>query len=580
MTTKCKILVDDRNYTSWKFNDIDSNSDIQKDENEELSKINPLELRLFTGDVIYYNGELIYSFVKNCPNLAGILLLEKTYGRTENKKRLLYKCIPHDKRLPYFLVPYDIKLNFNKNIINKYITFRVDHWTETDKHPYGIIQEVLGNVDDLEVFYEYQLYCRSLHDSMKEFVKKSKSLKNNDCNIQKILHNPNYKIENRKTEYICTIDSKNSTDLDDAFSVTSFGGNYKISIYITNVFFWMEQFDFWSSFSQRVATIYLPNYKRPLLPTILSNDLCSLIEKQDRFAFVMDLFIDENGAIMKDIDGNDRIEYKNALIEVNKNYFYEDPKMVAKDKNYQLLLSLTQKLDKTIIDSHDVVTYWMIQMNKYCGDYMVKNKIGIFRSTFFLHTQDKQKINNIEINNLSNETKRVISNWNHLSGQYMIYSEDANLKHEIMQISGYIHITSPIRRLVDLLNQLLLMNHKNMIHNISESAKDFLEKWMNKMEYINTSMRSIRKIQTDCEVMKRCFEDPDIMKNEYEGIVFDKITKNDGLHTYMVYLEKLKILSRITTHYDFSNYIKVKFKLFLFEEDYKVNKKIRLQIIE
>ena len=123
MTTKCKILVDDRNYTSWKFNDIDSNSDIQKDENEELSKINPLELRLFTGDVIYYNGELIYSFVKNCPNLAGILLLEKTYGRTENKKRLLYKCIPHDKRLPYFLVPYDIKLNFNKNIINKTYLF-------------------------------------------------------------------------------------------------------------------------------------------------------------------------------------------------------------------------------------------------------------------------------------------------------------------------------------------------------------------------------------------------------------------------------------------------------------------------
>lgn len=578
MASQCKILIDDRNYTSWKFNDIDSNNDIYKDDNEELSKINPLELRLFTGDVIKYNGTVIYSFIKNCPNLAGILLLEKTYGRTNNKKRLLYKCIPHDKRLPFFLVPYDIKLNFNKNIINKYITFKFDHWNENDKHPYGIIQEVLGNVDDLEVFYEYQLYCRSLHDSMKEFTKKSKSLKNNESNIKKILNNPNFQIENRKNEYIFTIDSKNSTDLDDAFSVTSFGGYYKISVYISNVFFWMEQFDFWSSFSQRVATIYLPNYKRPLLPTILSNDLCSLIEKQERFAFVMDFYIDINGSIMKNIDGTDHIEYKNVLIEVNKNYFYEDPIMIAKDKNYQLLFTLTQQMDKTITDSHDVVTYWMIQMNKYCGDYMVKNKIGIFRSTFFLHSQEKRKLEELENSILSHDTKRVITNWNHLSGQYMIYSEDANLKHEIMQINGYIHITSPIRRLVDLLNQLLLIYHKNMIHNLSTSAKVFLENWMNKMEYINTSMRSIRKIQTDCEVMKRCFEDPDIMNNEYEGIVFDKITKTDGLHTYMVYLEKLKILSRITTHNDFNNYVKVKFKLYLFEEDYKANKKIRLQI--
>ena len=88
MPVQCKILIDDRNYTSWKFNDIDSNTDIKREENPELFKINPLESRLFTGDVIKYNGTMIYSFVKNCPNLAGILLLEKTYGRTENKKKI------------------------------------------------------------------------------------------------------------------------------------------------------------------------------------------------------------------------------------------------------------------------------------------------------------------------------------------------------------------------------------------------------------------------------------------------------------------------------------------------------------
>mgnify|MGYP003349115130 FL=1 len=80
-------------------------------------------------------------------------------------------------------------------------------------------------------------------------------------------------------------------------------------------------------------------------------------------------------------------------------------------------------------------------------------------------------------------------------------------------------------------------------------------------------MRSIRKIQTDCEVMKRCFEDPNIMNNEYEGVIFDKIAKTDGLNTYMVYLEKLKLLSRITTHIELTNYTKINFKLYLFEEE-------------
>ena len=99
------------------------------------------------------------------------------------------------------------------------------------------------------------------------------------------------------------------------------------------------------------------------------------------------------------------------------------------------------------------------------------------------------------------------------------------------------------------------------------------------MEYMNDSMRSIRKIQTDCEVVHRCFTNPEIMNQEYEGIVFGKLIKNDGSIHYMVYLENIHILSRINTHINIPNYSKHKFKVFLFEDEDKVKKKIRLQII-
>ena len=59
--------------------------------------------------------------------------------------------------------------------------------------------------------------------------------------------------------------------------------------YISNVVFWMEILDLWESFDDRIATIYLPDRKRPMLPTILSDALCSLQENRIRFAFTLDI---------------------------------------------------------------------------------------------------------------------------------------------------------------------------------------------------------------------------------------------------------------------------------------------------
>jgi hypothetical protein len=49
MPKQCKILIGDRNYLTWFFNDIDANIDIRFDENEELRKIQPLEQKMFSG---------------------------------------------------------------------------------------------------------------------------------------------------------------------------------------------------------------------------------------------------------------------------------------------------------------------------------------------------------------------------------------------------------------------------------------------------------------------------------------------------------------------------------------------------
>jgi exoribonuclease R len=145
-----------------------------------------------------------------------------------------------------------------------------------------------------------------------------------------------------------------------------------------------------------------------------------------------------------------------------------------------------------------------------------------------------------------------------------------------MKLAHYTHITSPIRRLVDLLNQLAFLSHLNTL---SAPGQEFLEQWIRKLSYINTSMRSIRKIQTDCEVLHRCSTDPSLLQTQHKGILFDKVKKNDGGFVYMVYLEELRLLTRFKSYEEYENLSQQSFQLFLFTDEHSLKKKIRVQLL-
>ena len=120
--------------------------------------------------------------------------------------------------------------------------------------------------------------------------------------------------DHRKTRNIFSIDPEKSKDFDDAFSIEKMDEKTtRISIYISNVSFWMDILDLWSSFNCRITTIYLPDRKRPMLPTVLSDALCSLTEKDIRFAFVLELYVDNETSQLT------RHEFHNAVIKVKRN---------------------------------------------------------------------------------------------------------------------------------------------------------------------------------------------------------------------------------------------------------------------
>lgn len=581
-----KININDRNYTSWEIFNNDTLSKLNID-------INPIKEKLLSNDVFKFDNNkvtIIHSSIRSGTCIPGVLILEnnKTYGRekkTDNGGtytpaklryacgRLLYKCIPDDTRLPSFVVPYEIKhMGFSKAFKNLYVTFKFENWD--DKHPRGKLDCVIGPIDILDNFYEYQLYCKSLNTSIQKFQKDtSKSIENNNHDsIIEIIMNKYKNIEDRTNQnkwYIITIDPLNSLDYDDGFSYNLLDNNIQqLSIYISNVTLWMDVLNLWNSFSRRISTIYLPDKKRPMLPSILSESLCSLQENVKRIAFVMDIFIKDNEII--------QINFNNALIKVVKNYVYEEPKLLG-DLKYHEILNKVQNISKkykyinNVRNSHDVVCYLMILMNYHSATELIKYKTGIFRSTIVY-----RKIYIPET--LPEDVSKFITIWNSSSGQYINGTEIIDSRHELLDVDAYIHITSPIRRLVDLLNMIKLQQEIKLI-NLSDSANIFYNNWLNELDYINVTMRSIRKFQCDCSLLDICNNNPKTLEKIYEGYVFDKINRNDGLYQYIIYLPELKLSSKITLRDSYNNFEVKEIKLYLFNDEENFKRKIRLQIL-
>lgn len=568
-----KIQYESRDEDSWSIIDPTTLDYVDR---KLFGDFDPAREKLFNQDIIniYQDGkiELIASILRNQIAISGVLVLEKnkTYGKCSKGKRFLYKCVPDDKRIPVFLIAYSLDISgFSKHYVNKYVVFKYKEWP--DKHPIGELTLVIGDVNKLENFYEYQLYCKSLNASIQDFTNDAKTRMREMTESAYIdAIQANYNVENRRSWCgIYSIDPCGSRDFDDAFGLREIGDGVHVtlSIYISNVSLWMDALRLWSSFSSRISTIYLPDRKRPMLPTVLSDILCSLLEKQVRFAFVMDVTVNEiTGEITQ-------ISFKNASIVVERNFRYDEPEL-ENNKIYNRVLSLSKKMspESKIEDSHDLVAYLMILMNYQCARKFMEYKNGIFRSFKF-------KNDVVLPENLPREVLLSLKLWYSNGSNYIGYDDEK--VHDMMRFNEYVHITSPIRRLVDLLNIMIIQHNLGLVI-MNDTMKSFYNRWTDaeNMAYINKSMRSIRKIQNECALLSMCVTQPEVMEREYDGYIFDVMERNDGLYLYVVYIPALKMSSKFIYYNKLELYEKHIFKMYLFDDKDSLKKKIRMELIQ
>jgi len=543
-----------RDYTQWSVNP------------ELTGEFDPLSHKLFSNDVFSLVDDTITihsSPVRKYEFHTGVLILQGNhmFGRSKNG-RILYKCIPDNKSLPIFLIAYDMRIGFNKNHKNKYVSFRVGDWDS--KHPIGVLTETFGDVDNFEAFCSYQLWSKRLVHSTSKFNQRVKfRLKdiNEEVFINSIVSDPQYDIIDKTIDNVFTIDPQGSVDLDDGFSIEPFGSRYKITVHIANVFAVLDSLDIWDYLTQRVSTIYLPNDRRTLLPAILSDNLCSLLQDRKRITFAMEVQFDPNTEELV----LDTVRFFNAVVRVSKNYCYEESKL-RKNKDYKKMLSITKQLDANTTDSHDMVAYWMVAMNKFAAERLYSRKTGVFRVV------SSNGETTVPDSITDTSTRQVLTSWNNVSGSYQWFTDGLDAQHELLNAKSYVHITSPIRRLVDILNQgLFARDVLNMY--LQESCAMFISGYQKEMKNLNTDMKHIRKIQSECDLLYSCINQPELMDEPHEGVIF-----NISDDTYSVYIKSINRVTQFKSTDEYEVYSKHMFKLFLFDAENNGHRKIRIAV--
>ena len=536
------LHVQDCAYSSWKFNEEDAKM--------STDEFHPLQHKWFHDDCISVPSmQCTHSSVRTAPYLCGVLLLEgnKTFGRSANKKRLLYRVIPASSHLPHFLVPYEIPTQFVKAHKNKYVLFTFSSWNE--KHPIGTLINLLGDVDLREAYYEYQLYNKKLHHSIKELtqrvheITKSPSLTANNIDATFSIMDRTHRTG------IISIDPPHSTSFDDALDIECVGNEIHVTVYLANVFVHLETLQLWKSLSKRVASIYLPDRRLPMLPTQLAEEVCSLHAQRDRQALAIDFVYTKEGVLL-------HTSFHMAKVRVHRNYVYEEVGLLQ-DPTYTSLFSWTNTSHENMISSQHLVSHWMIAANNAAAQQLYKHHTGIFRT----------------VTDTGIGPSQTIVPWlGYIGrGQYQLYD---GLGHPT---NLYTQTTSPIRRLVDLINQTMLCSTMNI--KLSEDTLAFMKGWTENMKDLNISMSSIRKLQIDCTLLHKCAQQTNVFDGVHEGIVFDKNLKKGEGFSYMVYLKTYKLLSRFHTVIDIPNHSQCLFRMFLFETEHRTKQNIRLEYV-
>jgi exoribonuclease R len=320
-----------------------------------------------------------------------------------------------------------------------------------------------------------------------------------------------------------------------------------------------------------------------MFPTELSEKIASLDIDHPCFAITMDFLVDVEKGTME------RIGISQTYICIHRNFDY-DSKSLLCYVPYKSLLHVTQQLNPNIReDSHTLVAFWMVKMNMEMAIELQRMQTGVFRIAQSLNLNPNPSFISQNRNTIKEKNENIFYYiWeNAISGKYVEYSSETNYYHEILNVPIYTHFTSPIRRMVDVYNQIIWIYniHQEKGHLLQTdtvlfdkySIFDFLVK-------CNKDTKTIRKIQNECKLL-HLLQDKIIHSEESflvcEGVVIQiELLPLFEKQRITVYFPEYKCMisckNDCKTQYIYQQ--KIHCKLFLFDKKDEFLNKIKISL--
>ncbi|NPA45644.1 MAG: ribonuclease R [Chlorobi bacterium] len=313
-----------------------------------------------------------------------------------------------------------------------------------------------------------------------------------------------------------TIDPVDAKDFDDALSVRKLdNGRWEIGVHIADVTHYVRPGDVIDREAyERSTSVYLVDRVIPMLPEVLSNQLCSLRPNEDKLTFSVVFEMDENGKVYKRwfgrtvIHSDKRFTYEEAqkILDDGKGLFHEQLDVLnrmakklraARFRKGAISFERSEvrfRLDedknpveiyvKIPIDTNKLIEEFMLLANRHVAEFVGKEKKG---KVFVYRVHDKPKKDRLD------ELRKVIKKFGYRlradndrslarainklledvrdkkertlvelmvlrTMSKAVYTTD-NRGHYGLAFDYYTHFTSPIRRYPDMMVHRLLQQY-------------------------------------------------------------------------------------------------------------------------
>lgn len=260
--------------------------------------------------------------------------------RTENGQTVKY-IQPDNTRIHIRpLLP-----NATANDVGMKVVVEIESWKNPLLDPLAKITETIGRAGDHETEMQAIIRSGGFSKSFPESVQEAahKLYETKEQIFADALKDPKRKDIRGITTM--TIDPADAKDFDDALSCRTLpNGNTEVGIHIADVSHYViEGQPLDQEARERGTSVYLVDRVIPMLPEVLSNDLCSLRPNEDRLAFSAIFELDSDAHIKN-------AWYGQTIIHSDKRFSYEEAQEVLDKQEGTLLaeLNIMMKLGRIL----------------------------------------------------------------------------------------------------------------------------------------------------------------------------------------------------------------------------------------